>query len=205
MIDALVVSNVVLWLVVVVLAGLVVVLTRQIGLLHERVAPVGALMAMKGPKVGELAPKLLVHDLNGAEIGLGGPNAAGSASMIFFLSPTCPVCKTLVPVVKSLARSEKRRLELVFASDGDDEASHRAYVRDHGIESYPYVLSMALGLAFQVDKLPYAVLIDSEGVLRAKGLVNTREHLESLIEAMDSGIATLQEYIEQEQSEERVA
>jgi methylamine dehydrogenase accessory protein MauD len=64
---------------------------------------------------------------------------------------------------------------------------------------------MALGLAFQVDKLPYAVLIDSEGVLRAKGLVNTREHLESLIEAMDTGIATLQEYIEQEQSEERVA
>ena len=188
-----------------VLAGLVVVLTRQIGLLHERVAPVGALMATKGPKVGELAPKLALRDLNSEEIVLGEPNAAGNASMIFFLSPTCPVCKTLVPVVKSLARTEKRRLELVFASDGDDEARHRAYVRDHEIESYPYVLSAPLGLTFQVDKLPYAVLIDAEGVLRAKGLVNTREHLESLIEAMDSGIATLQEYIEQEQSEERVA
>ena len=205
MIDALVVSNVVLWVVVVGLAGLVVVLTRQIGLLHERVAPVGALMATKGPKVGELAPKLSLHDLDGVEIALGEQNAAGNASMIFFLSPTCPVCKTLVPIVKSLARSEKRRLELVFASDGDDEASHRAYVRDHEIESYPYVLSAPLGLTFQVDKLPYAVLIDSEGVLRAKGLVNTREHLESLIEAMDTGIATLQEYIEREQSEERVA
>ena len=205
MIDALVVSNIVLWLVVVVLAGLVVVLTRQIGLLHERVAPVGALMATKGPRVGELAPKLAVLNLDGTEITIGEPNDTGNALMIFFLSPTCPVCKTLVPIVKSLARSEARRLQLVFASDGDDQVTHRAYVRDHQIENSRYVLSEPLGLTFQVDKLPYAVLIDSAGVLRAKGLVNTREHLESLIEAMDSGIPTVQEYIKQEQSEERVA
>ena len=205
MIDALVVSNIVLWLVVVVLAGLVVVLTRQIGLLHERVAPVGALMATKGPRVGELAPKLAVLNLDGAEITIGEANDTGDALMIFFLSPTCPVCKTLVPIVKSLARSEARRLQLVFASDGDDQVTHRAYVRDHQIENSRYVLSEPLGLTFQVDKLPYAVLIDSAGVLRAKGLVNTREHLESLIEAMDSGIPTVQEYIKQEQSEERVA
>lgn len=201
MIDALIVSNIVLWLVVVVLAVLVVVLTRQIGLLHERVAPAGALMATKGPRVGELAPRLAVADLDGNESVVGEPNAVGKALMLFFLSPTCPVCKTLVPVVKSLARSEG--LQLMFASDGDDAARHRAYVRDHGLQKYPYVLSEPLGLAFQVDKLPYAVLIDAAGVLRAKGLVNSREHLESLVEAMDTGIATLQDYIEQ--SEEQVA
>jgi len=33
-------------------------------------------------------------------------------------------------------------------------------------------------MTYRVSKLPYAVLIDEEGVLRAKGLVNTREHLE---------------------------
>jgi methylamine dehydrogenase accessory protein MauD len=40
-------------------------------------------------------------------------------------------------------------------------------------------------LAYQVGKLPYAVLIDASGVIRAKGLVNTREHVESLFEAME--------------------
>jgi hypothetical protein len=43
MIDALVVSNIVLWALVIGLALTVFALTRQIGLLHERISPVGAL------------------------------------------------------------------------------------------------------------------------------------------------------------------
>jgi methylamine dehydrogenase accessory protein MauD len=50
-------------------------------------------------------------------------------------------------------------------------------------------------LKYQVSKLPFAVLIGADGALKSKGLVNSREHLESLIEAMDTGIATLQEYV----------
>ena len=38
MIDALIVSNVLLWIAVLVLAGVVLALLRQIGVLHERVA-----------------------------------------------------------------------------------------------------------------------------------------------------------------------
>jgi len=32
-------------------------------------------------------------------------------------------------------------------------------------------------------------------VIRAKGLVNTREHLESLFEAQERGVASLQQYV----------
>jgi methylamine dehydrogenase accessory protein MauD len=46
-----------------------------------------------------------------------------------------------------------------------------------------------------VDKLPYAVLLDEAGLISAKGLVNSREHLESLIIAKESGFATLQSYL----------
>ncbi len=52
MTEALAASNVLLWVAVVVLAGVVFALTRQIGVLHERVAPAGALMLGQGPKVG---------------------------------------------------------------------------------------------------------------------------------------------------------
>jgi hypothetical protein len=41
--EALIVSNVVLWLLVIALGVVVYALTRQIGVLHERVAPAGAL------------------------------------------------------------------------------------------------------------------------------------------------------------------
>src|SRR2546426_8420546 len=55
MTQALLVSNAVLWMVVVLLGCVVAALARQIGVLHERVAPAGALMVGKGPAVGEPA------------------------------------------------------------------------------------------------------------------------------------------------------
>ena len=88
-------------------------------------------------------------------------------------------------------------MRLVFASDGDKPEQHEAYVRDLGIEAYPYVLSQPLGMSYAVSKLPFAVLIGADGILQSKGLVNSREHLESLVEAMDSGFATLQDYVGQ--------
>ena len=187
--EALLVSNVVLWVLVLGLAGVVVALARQIGVLHERVAPVGALMTVRGPAVGELAPVVTAHDLRGDAIEIGGP---GRRMLLFFLSPTCPVCKTLLPVLRSVVRRE--RLQVVLASDGAPE-EHAAFVREEGLEGIPYVLSPTLGITYQVAKLPYAVLLDAAGVIRSKGLVNTREHLESLLEAEERGVASIQDYL----------
>ena len=58
-----------------------------------------------------------------------------------------------------------------------------------------YINSPQVGMAFQVGKLPYAVLIDEEGVIRAKGLVNSREHLESLVIAKETGYGSIQAYL----------
>jgi methylamine dehydrogenase accessory protein MauD len=51
-------------------------------------------------------------------------------------------------------------------------------------------------MSYAVSKLPFAVLIGADGVLKSKGLVNTREHLESLVESMRTGIRSLQDYVE---------
>ena len=193
MTDALLVSNVLLWCVVIVLAVVVLALARQVGVLHERVAPAGALMPTTGPKVGEATQPATYPGLDGSTVVVGGPDGNARATLVLWISPTCPVCKALVPTATSMARAE--RLRLVFASDGDKLAQHRAYVVDLGIAAYPYVVSQSLGLAYAVSKLPFAVLIGGDGVLRSKGLVNTREHLESLVESMQSGVHSLQDYV----------
>ena len=193
--DAVVVSNVILWIVVIVLGLVVLALARQVGILHERVAPAGALMPTSGPKVGELTEAISIADINGHTVTVGGPSTDHMNTLIMFISPTCPVCKSLVPTAKSLASSERNRLNLVFASDGDKLERHQAYTKDLNLDKHPYVLSEKLGMSFEVSKLPFAVLIGVDGTLQSKGLVNTREHLESLIEAMDTGIATLQDYV----------
>lgn len=197
----LLVSYAILWVLVICLSLLVFALARQVGVLHERVAPAGALMPTNGPKVGEMTEVMSVSDLQGDAVAIGGADSAGLATLILFVSPTCPVCKSLVPVARSLVSYEGRRMRLVFASDGDKIEQHIAYVGDLDIKDYPYVVSQALGLAFAVSKLPFAVLVGSDGTLQSKGLVNSREHLESLVEAMDSGVVSLQDYVEKNMPE----
>lgn len=179
-------------LVVLVLTFAVIALARQIGILHTRLAPAGALMTTTtGPKVGEAVKPIAVPDIKGEQIVVG--KTVKMPQLVLFVSPTCPICKELVPAAKSMARSEK--LSLVFASDGGEVAKHEDYIKQMGLEEYPYVVSLELGLRFEVQKLPYAVLIDESGVLRSKGLVNSREHLESLVNAMQSGYESIQDFL----------
>ncbi|HME41109.1 MAG TPA: methylamine dehydrogenase accessory protein MauD [Steroidobacteraceae bacterium] len=187
------ISVIVLWLVVLSLIAVVFALTRQLGVLHERIAPVGALMLNRGLAVGEPAPAVDVVDLNGAAMRVGVPRADGKSTLLLFVSPTCPVCKSLLAIVKSSGRQERDWLDIVLASDGDQQ-EHRDYVRDQGLQNVPYILSAPLGMTYQVSRLPFAALVDEAGVLRARGLVNSREHLESLFEAKRLGVASLQDY-----------
>ncbi len=190
---ALAISNVVLWIVVLALLVVVFALTRQIGLLHERIAPAGALMINRGLAVGEQAPEMDVVDLSGQPLRLGAARADGLSTLILFLSPTCPVCESLLPVLKSSRRDEQKWLRIVLASDGET-AAHQEFVRAQGLGDFPYVVSAPLGMTYQVSRLPFAALLDAAGKLRARGLVNSREHLESLFEAQRLGVASLQEY-----------
>jgi len=192
--QALIVSNAVLWVVVVLLAGVVAALVRQIGVLYERVVPAGALMTGRGPAVGEVAPVVHAEALAGPAREVGGPRADGQSTLLFFLSPTCPVCKELLPALRSVARAERDWLEVVLASDGP-RAEHEVFVRDQRLGGFSYLLSPGLGITYQVAKLPYAVLLDAAGAVRARGLVNTREHLESLFEARERGVASIQDYL----------
>jgi len=191
-IDALIVSQALLLFLVVVLAGLVLVLARQVGVLHERIRPVGALALSNGPRVGEPAPSVPAESLSGRLTRIGAPDPAGRARLLFFLSPRCPVCKTLLPTLSRLARGQDVALQ--FASDGD-EHDHARFAREHDLCADDYVVSSELGLRYGIAKLPYAVLLDADGVVRAQGIVNTREHLESLFEARALGVGSQQEYL----------
>jgi methylamine dehydrogenase accessory protein MauD len=191
--SALAISNTVLWILVLVLAVVVLALVRQVGVLHERIAPAGALMLNRGPAVGEPAPLIEVADLEGHAYQLGRARADGRSTLLLFVSPSCPVCKTLLPAVKSSRKDERAWMDVILASDGDAQ-EQREYVRAQALDGIPYVVSAALGLAYQVSRLPFAALLDEQGILRARGLVNSREHLESLFEAKRLGVASLQQY-----------
>lgn len=192
MITALIVGQVLAWLVILILGVAILALARQVGVLHMRVAPAGALQTSGGPAAGGKAPAIPATTLDGQDVVVGGPASGVPLRLLMFVSSTCPLCKNLIPAARSFARDE--RVELTFVGD-DDIAVQRAMVEAQGLAGYRFVNGQQVGQAFEVAKLPYAVLLDTDGVILSKGLVNSREHLESLIVAHELGIATVQDYI----------
>lgn len=192
MTNLLIVSNVLLWIAFLSVTVMLLGLMRQVGLLHERSSPMGAMITDHGPDIGDKAPELDLVDFGNRPIKIGGPSADGRQTLLMFTAPTCPVCDKLFPIIKSMAKAEN--ISVVMISDGAAD-EHRRFLASHDLGDMRYVVSAEAGMAFQVGKIPYGVLLDPQGIIRAKGLTNTREHLESLLEAEKTGFASLQQYI----------
>jgi methylamine dehydrogenase accessory protein MauD len=191
----LIASQIALWVAVLALGVVCMALARQIGVLHQRIAPAGALALRQPLKPGEPIPEMSLTALDGAAVRIGGARG-GRSQLVLFVSPDCAICESLLPAVRSAQGAERAWLDIVLASDGDAERQLQ-FVKDKGLGKFPYVLSEQLGRSFGVAKLPYAVLIDEAGKLSATGLVNTREHLESLFVAKERGVASIQQFLGQ--------
>lgn len=190
----LLVSNIVLWLAVIGMAVVIYALTRQIGILYERVAPAGALAVNKTLEVGQDAVEMALQTLGGDLVQVGGQRDSGKSQLMFWLAPDCPVCKTLIPALKSAAKAEADWLDIVLASDGM-ELDHQGTIKEFGLQEFPYIISELLGKSYGVAKLPYAVLVDEQGKIASMGIINSREHLDSLFEAKERKVASIQEYL----------
>ncbi len=191
----LVASQIVLWIGLLVLGVVCMALARQIGVLHQRIAPAGALSLPQPLKLGDSTPEMTLKALDGSAVQIGGVRG-GRSQLLLFLSPDCTVCEALLPAIRSAQGAERPWLDIVLASDGESDR-HAEFVRAKGLSKFPYVLSEHLGRSYGVAKLPYAVLIDEAGKLSSTGLVNTREHLESLFVAKESGVSNIQQYLSQ--------
>ena len=183
-------SELLLWAAVAVLSLTVVALARQIGVLHERIAPVGALKIDAGITVGTPAPAIALTTLTGAPVLIGGARQRGQ--LLLFVAPRCPVCKKIIPITLSFV--EREDLELVFIADGLREEQERMVER-FKLKGFAYANSPELGMRMGVGKLPYAVLVDRHGIVAGAGLVNSREHLESLVVAQETGHPSVQSYL----------
>ena len=90
--------------------------------------------------------------------------AASATTLLAFTSPTCEVCKVLAPSLAALRRGY--RDVRVHTVDLDDARS----VFD----------------AFKVRSTPYVVAVDQHGVVKGRGVVNSLEQIEEVLEAAGS-------------------
>ncbi|MDQ3985349.1 MAG: methylamine dehydrogenase accessory protein MauD [Actinomycetota bacterium] len=169
-------SYIVLWLLVVVLAVIVVALARQIGTLHLRLGPRGALeMDDEGPPLQEAPPAFDLTDLSGRSVTVGGP---GTSQFLLFVSPGCRLCEEVLPSLGAVAQTGE--MWPLVISDSDSQETKRAYA-EHKNDA-PIVPAPAVAQSYSVPGTPYAVILDDLGVVRAKGAVNNLEQMEGLVD-----------------------
>ena len=163
-------SNVLLLILLGGLGFLVLPLARQIGVLHERTAPLGLLRQAPGLKLGEIVPSLQAPDLFGREVDL---TQAGHALVLLFVAPDCPVCSSVLPAFRTLTQSQTGTISLsgYLVSDGTRIDDCRAYAESFDINPRRYLISQALAVQMQVRLLPFLVVIDAEGRLQAREVV----------------------------------
>ncbi|MEO0411241.1 MAG: hypothetical protein AAF221_05290 [Pseudomonadota bacterium] len=180
------------------LALLIAVLTQRVRRLSAILPPAGALVLSGGPAAGERLPKLAISMLDGATCDLGGVPTHDKQKLLFFFSPTCPISKAMLPIVKSYAVD----YDVIFATDGDGSSdSHKAFASTHQLDTDHYCVSELLGRSYGIGRVPQAVLLSTDGTIAARGLVNNREHVDSLINAAETATPTIQSYLVANQAE----
>ncbi|MGH2594400.1 MAG: hypothetical protein ACRDH7_00340 [Actinomycetota bacterium] len=142
------------WSLLVVLALVVVALARQVGTLHLRLGPRGALeIDTEGPALGEAPPPMPGTSATGSRVLVGGP---GPSRLVLFSSATCPICEEVAPGI-GVAASFAGMTPMVL----HDPELERAY---------------------DVPGTPFILVMDELGIVRAKGTVNNLEQVEGLVD-----------------------
>ena len=159
--------------------GVVVLsLARQIGVLHERTAPVGGLLQ----KARQAAGRVDRVDLDSVRVA----TAAGFAGRLrqlcndrpvalLFVSEQCAVCKSLLPgYAAALGRYQALPLVLLGGSASVDLAD---FADRHGLLPERVIASSDLAVTLQVMQTPTLALLDAQGRLLDRVRLRGPAHL----------------------------
>lgn len=180
-------SYIALWAVVLFQGVIIFVLLRQLGVIYLGTARG---VANDGLAVGKAAPDFSLTLLDGTPVSLASFRA--KPLVLVFGSPTCAPCRGLVPDLNAFARDRAADLGVLFLSRGDEDSARRL-AEELSIEvpvaSHP---DEQLPDTYEARVTPFGFLIDQQGVIRAKGLTNNREHLELMLRnaALDKDVSS---------------
>ena len=168
-------SYVLLWLLLVVMSMLVFLLYRQHGLMMMNRA---AGVARDGPEVGSIAPPLSAPRDEVAQ--LEESLASAGPTFVFFAAPECGPCAQIIPYINELPARLPGELGIVTVMAADSS-------RDVGSKG-PHVGRLVLDPrreifdAWDVRVTPFAVVVDMDGTVLAKGLCSNPAGLDSLVD-----------------------
>lgn len=188
---ALIASVVLLYVLVCALVILVILLYREFGLVY-----VGSRRTheMSGPPVGARAPEgLRAVSPEGDGPGLTldwGAVHPGGVTLLLLGGEACPLCEHLLHHLDEALEPGLEDVRVLFIDK--DPGDMPSFVPSSPTGRWQHWRSAdgSAHAAFDVEVSPFALVIDHEGIIRAKGIVTTPRAVKSLLrEARQAGTA----------------
>jgi methylamine dehydrogenase accessory protein MauD len=176
------ISYIVLWVLVLVLGVLVLLLYRQLGIMYLGSAEG---VSRDGLERGTRAPDFSLTDQYGELQRLN--NYRGRAVLLLFGSPHCSPCRILLPQLHDWARAHPD-VAVLWLNAASPEESLK-FVSDTGatIPVAPYAPEENLMDRYRVRVTPFMFFVDENGIIRTKGLVNTKAGVDLYYKELKTG------------------
>ena len=180
----LLISTIVLWLVVGLLAFLVLGTLRAWGRLNWRLDQFEAVtphrVGRSGLMLGRKAPDFTLPSVFGGEACLH--DFAGRNVLLVFVQPGCGPCHAIAPELNRLA-ARQSDLQVLSVNNGDLEQV-RQWARQVNAQ-FPVLVQRQWDVSkrYEVFATPFAFLIDEERFVVSKGFIGSGEHLGYLLSA----------------------
>lgn len=165
-----------LWFMVIGEAIAILILARAIGavVLGSRDA-----IERDGLPIGQRAPDFEAVDADGQPRNL--QELLGTPSALVFASPSCPICRRLLPGLVVLSQRVLGKASIVILLRGSIDDVR--LMKEDTNATLPVWSIGHHGVAenFGARVSPYVQVIDGSGMVRAKGLVNNIDHVEHML------------------------
>ena len=157
---------------------LLLALTRQVGLILVRLGPSVARETVDSLPIGERMDPVSLTDTRGLTHVIQ-PTKYGQ-TLLVFVAPACESCRDLLKGLRAFATQYAHDVRVFVISTAPESDLDPVYASQLA-PVVPYIRDRAFGKTMRVKATPYALLLDSANSLVSKGIVNSLEHLESLV------------------------
>lgn len=176
------ISYIVLWLFVLALGVLVLLLYRQLGIMYLGTAEG---VSRDGLEKGTRAPDFTLTDQYGKGQQLS--RYKGQPVMLIFGSPHCSPCRLLLPQLHDWAR-QHRDVNVLWLNAASAEESNRFVSETSAtLPIIPYTPDDNLLDKYKVRVTPFLFMVDENGIIRSKGLVNNKGGLDLYYRELKTG------------------
>jgi methylamine dehydrogenase accessory protein MauD len=130
-----------------------------------------------GLAVGEKAPSFVAMDQNGQTFKMD--DFKGRKRILAFITPGCTPCAETIEVLNAFSQDAHAVVVLIVGNT--DRQQNMLYAVEHHAQMPILTPDATVDDFYQIRMKPFAFVIDEDGIVRAQGGLNNREHLEGLL------------------------